>query len=95
MHFIKEEEFRCSGSSKAKLFISVFALNWWSHSKVLSFYFKKYATLFKWMLKEKYKTMNKKCTRHDRASNSWLEITATVVTVVDQIYSCLKVLHLE
>lgn len=39
--------------------------------------------------------MNRKCSKLDRAGNSWLEITATVVTVVDQIYSCLKVLHLE
>lgn len=39
--------------------------------------------------------MNKKYTRHDRASNSRLETIAAGVSVVDQIYSCLKVLHLE
>lgn len=47
------------------------------------------------MLKENQKAMNKKCPRHDGAGNSWLEITAVVVSAVDQICSCLEVLHLE
>lgn len=73
--------------------MSGFALNVLIHSPVYSLYFKVPATLLKQMLKQK--TMNKKYTRHDRASNSRLEIVAAGVSVVDQIYSCLKVLHLE